>query len=84
MEKRRSRVACCERLDLSGRGGAQRDWQGFLADFREEHNEAHRYAIRTLTGYLTPSSGGTRTGGGGGDNELKRVWPFVARVMSRR
>lgn len=59
------------------------DWQQFLSDFHEEYNEAHQYRIATLMRYLTPSSGGTRMGGGGGDNELKRVWPYVGRVMSR-
>ena len=56
------------------------DWQRFLSDFREERDEDLRYDISTLRGYLTPSSGGTRMGGGGGDNELKRVWPFVGRI----
>lgn len=60
------------------------DWGRFLNDFAEESNVPHRYSIRTLRSYLTESSGGTRTGGGGGDNELKRVWPFVGRAMRER
>ena len=60
------------------------DWLRFLDDFREDANADHRYDIQILRRYLTPSSGGTRTGGGGGDNELKRVWPFVARATRAR
>ena len=56
------------------------DWQRFLNDFSEERDEDLRYDLSTLRGYLTPSSGGTRKGGGGGDNQLKRVWPFVGRI----
>ncbi len=58
------------------------DWRRFLQDYSTEVNTAHGYSIPILTGYLTPSSGGFRTGGGGGDNELKRVWPFVGRFMA--
>lgn len=56
-------------------------WQTFLSQYEAEESEEFRYSVRTLIRYLTPSSGGTRTGGGGGDNELKRVWPFVGRLM---
>ena len=58
------------------------DWQRFLDDFQAEANRAYGYSIPTLRGYLTPASGGTRTGGGGGDNQLKRVWPFVGRATA--
>ena len=54
------------------------DWIRFLGDFAEETVDAYGYKMPTLIRYLTPNSGGTRAGGGGGDNELKRVWPFVA------
>ena len=57
------------------------DWSQFLDDHSSEIVEDYKYSIPTLIRYLTPSSGGTRTGGGGGDNELKRVWPFVGRAI---
>ena len=58
------------------------DWSRFLRDNATEVNPGYEYSIPTLIRYLTPTSGGSRTGGGGGDNELKRVWPFVGRVVS--
>ena len=58
------------------------DWRRFLADFAEEANPAYGYSIATLRGYLTVASGGTRTGGGGGDNQLKRVWPLAGRATA--
>ena len=57
------------------------DWRRFLADYNSEVNSDYRYSIPTLIRYLTPTSGGSLIGGGGGDNELKRVWPFVGRLM---
>ena len=58
------------------------DWRRFLRDYAAEVNSAYGYSIPTLIGYLTRTSGGSRTGGGGGDNELKRVWPFVGRLVA--
>ena len=57
------------------------DWLRFLADYVNEENSGYGYSIPTLIRYLTPSSGGSRAGGGG-DNQLKRVWPFVGRIVS--
>ena len=58
------------------------DWRQFLEDFADEINEAYKYSIPTLRSYLTPASGGNRTGGGGGDNQLKRVWPLIGRIVA--
>ena len=60
------------------------DWSRFLNDHGDEVVENYRYSMPTLIRYLTPSAGGTRTGGGGGDNQLKRVWPFVGRAIRER
>ena len=48
------------------------DWIAFI----DEHDGTygHRrfaYNYDTLKGYLTPKYGGTRVGGGGGDNEFE-------------
>ncbi len=60
------------------------DWRTFLRDYESEESSGYMYSMRTLVvTYLTPASGGKRTGGGGGDNELKRVWPSVGRLMAR-
>lgn len=58
------------------------DWERFLQDFGDETDPAYGYSLPTLRRYLTPRVGGTRTGGGGGDNELKRVWPLVGRATA--
>jgi len=57
------------------------EWRNFLSAHRDEESREFDYSIATLIGYLTPASGGRRTGGGGGDNQLKRVWPFVGRIL---
>ncbi len=57
------------------------DWRRFLIDYSLEVNSAYGYSIPTLIRYLTLTSGGSLVGGGGGDNELKRVWPFVGRLI---
>ena len=58
------------------------DWIQFLQDYSTEVNDAFGYSIPTLRRYLTPSSGGTLTGGGGGVNELKRIWPIIGKVLT--
>lgn len=40
------------------------------------------YNYDTLKGILTPSLGGTRTGGGGGDDEFKRVLRLMAEFQT--
>ena len=57
------------------------DWLEFLYRFSDEVNPAYEYSIPTLRGYLPVAQGGTLVGGGGGSNELKRVWPYVARSI---
>jgi hypothetical protein len=59
------------------------DWRAFLLQNEAEDNEAYQYSLATLRRtYLTPSSGGTLVGGGGGVNELKRVWASVGRLVA--
>jgi len=60
------------------------DWKRFLSDFAEETNDDYAYSIRTLRGYIPISAGGTLQGAGGGNNELKRVWPLVGRALRGR
>ena len=57
------------------------DWVEFLDRFASEVNADYEYSIPTLRGYLPRSQGGTLEGGGGGSNQLKRVWPFVGRAI---
>lgn len=48
------------------------DWKSFLARHGGPHGQGKfGYNYDTLKGYLTPKYGGTRTGGGGGDNEFE-------------
>ncbi len=61
--------------------GLSSDWVQFLNQFASEVNPSYEYSIATLRGYLPTTQGGTLTGGGGGSNELKRVWPFVGRAI---
>lgn len=56
------------------------DWKEFLGRFEDEADDHHQYSIRTLRGYLPVPVGGRLSGGGGGENQLKRVWPFVGRI----
>ena len=56
------------------------EWKNFLNDFSSEVNNLYAYSIPTLRGYLPEAYGGTLRGGGGGSNELKRVWPYVGRA----
>jgi hypothetical protein len=69
-------------FDVSG-SPLERNWRAFLHDYEGEYSFAYQYSMATLFHtYLTPTSGGTRTGGGGGDNELKRVWPSTGQLMA--
>ena len=57
------------------------DWTEFLVRFQDETSTDHMYSIATLRRYLPVGAGGLLVGGGGRENQLKRVWPFVGRVM---
>ena len=57
------------------------DWRDCLSQFSKEVNPGYEYSIPTLRGYLPVTDGGTLRGGGGGSNELKRVWPYVGRAL---
>jgi len=61
------------------------DWRAFVARFPEDANDDLGYDLRILIDtYLTPTFGGKRLGGGGGDYPFKLVWPFVGRLMASR
>ena len=61
--------------------GLSSDWVQFIDQFASEVNPSYEYSIPTLRGYLPKTQGGTLMGGGGGSNELKRIWPFVGRAI---
>lgn len=61
--------------------GFANDWIEFLGDYDSESNPDYEYSIHILRNYLPFNYGGTLTGGGGGSNELKRVWPYVGRAL---
>lgn len=53
-------------------GQVLNDWKLFLAGRAGVYGHGKfGYNYDTLKGYLTPKYGGTRAGGGGGDNELE-------------
>jgi len=59
--------------------GVINSWNAFVdqnADYRDDDCD---FAV--LSGYLPPSLGGTRTGGGGGSSTLKRMIPLVAEYL---
>ena len=57
------------------------DWTHFLDQFASESNPSYEYSIATLRGYLPRNQGGDLVGGGGGSNQLKRVWPYAGRAV---
>ena len=67
-------------FDVMG-SGLSSDWIQFLDKFASEVNPSYEYSIPTLRGYLPKAQGGTLVGGGGGGNELKRIWSFVGRAI---
>ncbi len=64
--------------------GMAADWLRFLNDFGQEASLEYGYSLATLRGYLPVAYGGTLRGGGGGNNELKRVWPLAGRALRDR
>lgn len=64
--------------------GLAADWLRFLNDFGQETNPGYDYSIQTLRSNLPVAYGGTLRGGGGGNNELKRVWPLAGRALLDR
>ena len=79
--------AMVERLPLQWFDVAQSrllpNWLSYLDRFANEVNPDYGYSIPTLRGYLPVAYGGTLMGGGGGSNELKRVWPLAGRALRR-
>jgi hypothetical protein len=68
-------------------GQMLRDWKRFLTthvgapgDGSYERKDFH-YNYKTLQGYLTTKYAGTRTGGGGGDNEFEIAFRLVAEFL---
>lgn len=60
------------------------DWRKWLSGKSGAYGRpAFGYDFDTLKGYLTPALGGSRTGGGGGDDELKRVIRLLVDVLDR-
>lgn len=58
------------------------DWrQWFSAQTGMYGRQSFGYNYDTLRGYLTARYGGTRTGGGGGNNELEIALRLVARFL---
>jgi hypothetical protein len=64
-------------------GSMLTDWKTFLAQQPDATYGQPRfgYSWTTLRGYLTPKYGGTRTGGGGGDNEFEIVLRIAAEFL---
>ena len=58
------------------------DWLNFFRSTNEVDG-TFAYDFSVLRRYLTPSYGGHRTGGGGGDYPFRLVWGPVARLMSQ-
>ena len=84
--RHRSAVAALsvrEWFDVTQSGMAA-DWLRFLNDFGQETSLEYGYSLATLRGYLPVAYGGTLRGGGGGNNELKRVWPLAGRALRDR
>lgn len=60
-------------------GSMLADWQRFFARKGGRHGRtSFGYDWDTLRSYLTPQYGGTRRGGGGGDNEFEIVLRVLA------
>ncbi len=74
-----------EPFDLKASKKINSDWCAWLAGKSGTYGRpAFGYDYDTLKGYLTPALGGVRKGGGGGDDELKRVLRTVADFLDRK
>jgi hypothetical protein len=73
-----------EPYNLANNTQACNDWKDFLqaqsGNYGPPRNK-NEYNWDVLKGYLTPKYGGTRTGGGGGDNEFEIVLRLVAEFL---
>ena len=59
------------------------DWTAFIAELDGTYGRGRfGYNYDTLKGYLTPRYGGTRAGGGGGDNEFEICLRLGAEFVS--
>ncbi len=71
-------------FDLRSHKKIHSDWCSWLSTHSGSYgNPRFRYDYDTLKGYLTQSLGGTRQGGGGGDDEFKRAFRLVAEFIGR-
>lgn len=59
-------------------------WREYLRMHENEVDIERGLRFRTLINILPPSTGGTRTGGGGASSTLKRIFPLVARMLQSR
>jgi hypothetical protein len=66
-------------------GQVLKDWKAFLQNHSGTYGNAKfgfGYDYDTLKGYLTKKYGGTRTGGGGGNNEFEICLRLAAAFMN--
>lgn len=71
-------------FDIIAQNRIRSDWVAWLRRKRGQYGrEAFRYNITTLRGYLTRLLGGRCRGGGGGDDEFKRVLRLMASFIGR-
>jgi hypothetical protein len=74
-------------FELTAIGNAKmlKDWKTWLRGRSGPYGKrAFGYNYDTLKGIVTPSLGGSRTGGGGGDDELKTALRLVAHFRGRK
>jgi hypothetical protein len=67
--------------NLAANVRACRDWKDFLRGKSGKYGPRRQYDWDVLKRYLTPKYGGTRRGGGGGDNEFEIVLRLVAEFL---
>ncbi len=69
-------------FDIIANGSIQNDFRNWLAKNKGKYGKkAFGYSYSTLKKLLTPSLGGKCRGGGGGNDEFKRVLRLMAEFM---
>jgi len=70
--------------DIAGDKKLRKDWTTWISGKGNDFGRSSfGYNYTTLKNYLTPSLGGTRFGGGGGDDEFKRVLRLLVEFLGR-